>query len=297
MTKGQVELSIDNVKFHLLQYDDFQWIHKYGQVFCVFDQQESGNLSFGIRQGQKKLFLKFAGAKTVRYEGSVSDAIESLEQSVVLYQDLAHPSLIKLLDSFTCASGFGLLFEWVEGESLHPHWLFSKVNKYSHSQSSYYRFRQLPMLKKLQAIEQIFDFHVLVEDKGYVSVDFYDGSILYDFTRDILKICDIDFFRKRPLVNEIGDPFWGSHRFKSPEESLKGAILDERTLVFNMGAFAFCLLGGELDRGIEHWMGDESLYKVALRAVNPDRHTRYPSAKAFKMAWDKAVNELKVLHN
>jgi serine/threonine protein kinase, bacterial len=39
---------------------------------------------------------------------------------------------------------------------------------------------------------------------------------------------------------------WGSSRFMSPEEFGLGAKIDERTNVFNMGAIAFGLLGGEL---------------------------------------------------
>lgn len=29
-------------------------------------------------------------------------------------------------------------------------------------------------------------------------MDFYDGSIMYDFLTDATTICDIDFFRKTP---------------------------------------------------------------------------------------------------
>ena len=38
---------------------------------------------------------------------------------------------------------------------------------------------------------------------------------------------------------------WGSSCFMSPEEFELNAIIDERTNVFNMGAMAFSLLGGE----------------------------------------------------
>lgn len=38
---------------------------------------------------------------------------------------------------------------------------------------------------------------------------------------------------------------WGSSRFMSPEEIELGAKIDERTNVFNIGAIAFGLLGGE----------------------------------------------------
>jgi len=42
-----------------------------------------------------------------------------------------------------------------------------------------------------------------VNEKGYVAVDFYDGSIMYDFVEHKTMLCDIDFFRKKPVVNDM----------------------------------------------------------------------------------------------
>ena len=42
------ELHIDGVSFTLKEAHNFDWLHKLGQVFTVFDKQDSGNLSFGI---------------------------------------------------------------------------------------------------------------------------------------------------------------------------------------------------------------------------------------------------------
>lgn len=86
-----------------------------------------------------------------------------------------------------------------------------------------------------------------------MAVDFYDGSILYDFVNDETKICDIDYYRRKPTVNDLGENFWGSSRFKSPEEFILDAPIDEVTNVFNMGATAFVLLGGASDRSFAKW--------------------------------------------
>lgn len=42
-----------------------------------------------------------------------------------------------------------------------------------------------------------------IEAKGYVAVDFYDGSILYDFNSNTTKICDIDLYQKKPFINTM----------------------------------------------------------------------------------------------
>jgi len=56
-----------------------------------------------------------------------------------------------------------------------------------------------------------------------------------------------------------------------------------------MGAIAFGLLGGEMDRAFSRWEAGERLYEVALRAVSEDCEARYENVKAFKAAWDKAT--------
>ena len=58
---------------------------------------------------------------------------------------------------------------------------------------------------------------------------------------------------------------WGSSRFMSPEEFELNATIDERTNVFNMGAMAFSLLGGEKDRSFIKWEASKELYEVAYR--------------------------------
>ena len=46
---------------------------------CGFDQQDSGNLSFGVERDGHKKFIKYAGARTIAYEGTMKDAIERLK--------------------------------------------------------------------------------------------------------------------------------------------------------------------------------------------------------------------------
>ncbi|TDF92147.1 hypothetical protein [Paenibacillus piri] len=64
----------------------------------------------------------------------------------------------------------------------------------------------------MESLEAIFSFHEHVKSIGYIAVDFYDGSILYDFRNDVTKICDIDFYRNGLSFNEMGEQFWGSVR-------------------------------------------------------------------------------------
>ncbi|ADU31561.1 protein kinase domain-containing protein [Evansella cellulosilytica] len=277
-------VKVDDVIFSLKEVESFDWLKGVGKVFRVFSEQDSGNLCFGVMDGGVKKFVKYAGAKTVNYEGKREDAIARLKKCIPIYEQLKHDSLVNLIDHFEVENGYALVFDWFEGESLHSPGDFPPPHKYKHPDSPYYRFKQMPVKLRLKSLNTIFQFHIHVEKNKYVAIDFYDGSILYDFKNNQTKICDIDFYEKKPYVNEMGR-LWGSKRFMSPEEFQLGAAIDEKTNVFNMGAVAFALLGGELDRSYSKWEGSKALYAIAKKAVEQEKHNRYTSVEAFYNAW------------
>ncbi|WP_394218769.1 serine/threonine protein kinase [Halobacillus trueperi] len=283
---------MDDVSFSLREDHDFGWLEEMGRVFCVFDEQDSGNISFGVENEQGKFFVKYAGARPMDFTGDPDDAVERLKTAIPVYEQLDHPSLIKLMDHFALRDGYAAVFDWAEGECLHSHWSHGGPAKYTDPTSPYYRFRKLDVTKRLEALETIFSFHAFVEERGFVAVDFYDGSILYDFNHDVMTICDIDFFRKSPTVNDIGEEFWGADRSKSPEEYDLGAVIDEQTHVYTMGAIAFGLLGGETDHSFSRWEAGEGLYGVVKKAVNQNRSERYENVRAFMKAWDEVKERL-----
>lgn len=96
------------------------------------------------------------------------------------------------------------------------------------------RFMQLPINARLAVFSDILSFFEYVASQNYVAIDFYDGSIMYDFENCKTTICDIDLFRKQPCINGMGR-MWGSSRFQSPEEYQLGAVIDEITNVYTLG--------------------------------------------------------------
>ncbi|BBH24403.1 serine/threonine protein kinase [Paenibacillus baekrokdamisoli] len=279
-------IQLEDVVFQVQEEHDFSWLQMLGHVFCVFDQQDSGNISFGVEKDGDRRFIKYAGAKPLHFAGDKHNAIQSLRDAVHLYDELSHPCLIELIDHFEIGSGYAAVFKWFEGESLHAHWSYPPPAKYNNPASPYYRFRQLTVEQRIVSLANIYSFHVDVENRGWVAVDFYDGSLICDFKSNETKICDIDLYQRKPFINTMGR-LWGSSRFMSPEEFVMDAQIDERTNVFTMGAVAFALIGGELDRSFTKWEAGKGLYEVALRAVNPDRELRYTNVAEFKAAWDE----------
>lgn len=287
-----IKKEINGVYFELKEDHDFSWLNKFGNIFCVFDKQDSGNICFGVKRKNEKLFIKYAGAKTLNYNGDIKIAVANLKQSIKVYEDLKCEQLIKLKETFKTGDGYATVFEWVEGENLHDHWNFDKYPKYTHPKSPYYKYRQLEIDKKIKSINTIFEFLCNVENSGYVAIDLYDGSIMYDFDSNTTKICDIDFFRKKPTTNDIGENFWGSKRFKSPEEYILNSPIDEKTNVFNLGALIFGILGDDKDTSYEKWEASRDLYNIVLKAINPKREERYKSISDFYSYFKLYINKV-----
>lgn len=294
---------IDNISFTLKEYRDFSFLSKYGKMFCVFDQNDSGNVSFGMKNGNIKYFIKVAGAKTVESSIDTHEAVELLKSAIPVYEILKLPVLIELVEHYELGDLYIAVFKWAEGDCLYDHWNFEKYAKNPLLQSPKSRFNQLPIEKRLKSVRTMFEFLAHVESKGYVAVDFYDGSIMYDFDNDTTTICDIDLFRKTPTYNDMGDEYWGTKRLKAPEEYTYGAVVDGVTNVFTLGALICHIFGRYSEDDIrkmylnngffpctyEQWELSKSLYDVTFKAVNPDRSKRYNSISDFYSEWDKAI--------
>ena len=267
---------IDGVPCKLKAPFDFSFLKKYGKVFKIYDDQDSGNICFGVANGGKRYFVKFAGAPTERSGIPAAEAVANLKRTVPVYRDLAHPNLVRLLSAEEVGDGFAVVFEWTDGECMGKQYPLSRQ-----------KFLQMPSKTKLRVFNEILSIHEHVAKQGYVAIDFYDGSILYDFSARRTVICDIDFYAKMPYINNTGR-MWGSSRFMSPEEFTLGAVIDEITNVYTMGATAFALFVSEQDRSFEKWSLGKALYDVAAKAVSENRNSRQQSIRQLISEWSKA---------
>jgi len=284
-------INIDDISFELKDSAfDFNFLHDYGKVFAVFDKNDSGNISFGVKNNKNRYFIKVAGAQTTNKHDNqkTEDIIENLIHAADAYKMLRHPSLINLVDNKEIPNGYILVFDWIDGECMNEHWTYDKYPKYTHEKSAFFRYIRLEKPKLLRSLNEIFEFHRFVALKKYVAIDFYDGSVMYNFNTGKTTICDIDFYEKSPYVNNMGK-LWGSSRFMSPEEYIKGEIIDETTNVYTMGATAFAFLGGEKDRSFDKWRMGKNLYEAAIKAVQDDRTKRYKTIDEFLTNWNEAL--------
>lgn len=274
---------IDGVEFRMGEPFDFGFLERFGRVFKVFDDQDSGNICFGTERDGKRYFVKFAGARTARCPGEPGEAVERLKASVPVYRELCHPNLIRLIEAGDMGGGFGMVFEWALGDCM------GRMYPEGHE-----RFMALPLEARTEVFHRVLDFLEYVHSRGYLAVDFYDGSIMYDFESGKTTVCDVDFFVKKPYVNTMGR-MWGSAIFMSPEEFRMGAEIDEVTNVYTAGAMAFALLGarkGSYSREREDWPLGDGLYELARRAVSDDRDRRPKSIRELRESWRELENLL-----
>lgn len=270
--KGYYLQYIDGIPFKLKNAFDFNFLSEYGRVFKVFDDQDSGNICFGIEKDGQRYFIKFAGAPTEQYNGDPADAIARLKATLPVYSALQHTNLIELVEAKDISGGFAMVFKWATGNCM------GRMYPAQHK-----KFMALPVQDKLNVFADILDFFEYIASQNYVAIDFYDGSIMYDFECGKTTICDIDFFRKQPCINDMGR-MWGSSLFQSPEEYQLGAVIDEVTNVYTIGATAFALFG-EYNRTRDKWQLSDELFEIAARAVNDDRTKRQQSIRQLIDEW------------
>lgn len=275
-----VQCMIDGLEMRLGRTWDTEplaeWLHSLGTVFRIYDDQDSGNLCFGVNGADGKLFVKFAGAPTARYDGDPADAVIRLKEAVPIYRHLVHPSLIRLLSDGETAGGYAAVFRWAEGICMGRQY-----------PEDHRRFMALPAADKLRVYRAVLDFHRTVMARGWQNVDFYDGSVLYDPTTGVTGICDIDFYRPGPFTNTMGR-MWGSSRFMAPEEFVRGERIAEDTCVFTMGKMAFALFA---DSAAERsaWPLSEKSWQVAVKATGNDRTMRYQTVSELITAWEASL--------
>lgn len=281
MSENEIEVphELDGIQFHLAQPDNLDFVREYGRVFRVFDDHDSGNISFGVDNGLQRRFIKLAGARTTLAGIPPHLAVENLRRAERIYTDIAHPHIVTYLESIQHAPYFGLVFDWVEGDILR------RVNHETFS-----RFRALSVEERLDAMNTVIDVIQHVHNSGYVAVDVYDASFLYDFDRRHLTICDADVYQRKPMTNTMGR-MWGSSRFMSPEEYELGATIDEVTNVYMLGAVCFLFFGDERDRELYSWDAGHERFRIASRAMSDKRESRYQSIAEFAEAWRNTTYE------
>lgn len=241
-------------------------------VHAVFDEQDSGNLSWGITTARRRWFVKLA---TTPY------ALDGLIRAATLHNTVIHPAVLPVHEVLRSVHGTALVYPWIDGRLL-----YAPEKKRRKKRSAPGRFRELPVARILDVLDAVFDAHCAIAASGFVSSDFYDGSLIYDFEAHAVALIDLDEYRRGPF-ELAADRALGSSRFMAPEEWRRGATIDQRTTVFHLARLASILLDEGDNTGL--FRGPEALHAVALNGQQPDPADRHPTVQGFTDAWRAAV--------
>jgi hypothetical protein len=252
-----------------------------GRVFARFDArtQDSGNISFGVEAGGRRWFVKTAGdPDDPKPFLNHAARVALLNNAQHVAAALEHPATPRLHQVGSSAWGPMLVYDWVDGDLVG-----TPAERRSDPASPLQRFRALPAAEIIAVMDTIIDVHVRLCGRGWVACDFYDGCLIYDFEARAPHLIDLDTYHLGPFTNEMGRLF-GSTRFMAPEEFKKGALIDERTTVFNLGrAMAVFLGDGTLTRA--PFRGSDAQCAVVGRACAPNPAERFQTVAELDHAW------------
>lgn len=258
------------------------YLSRVGEVFTTFDQQDSGNVSYGVRVGGDRFFVKTAGDPddTAPYL-DLAGRVALLRNAAMLADRVRHPVLASLHGVVESPAGPMLVYDWVDGELVGAH-----RGRRDDPASAFQRFRALSVAEIEAVLDLVYDAHVVLAADGWVAADLYDGCLIYDFVTRRVTVMDLDTYHRGPFTNEMGRMF-GSDRFMSPEEHRLGAAIDQRTTSFTLARLAQVFLSGGADGTYDAatFRGSREGYDVLHRATRPDPADRYETVAEFADAW------------
>jgi serine/threonine protein kinase, bacterial len=260
------------------------FLRRIGRVFAEFGEktQDSGNVSYGVEIAGERHFVKTAGDPAdTRWVLPHAQRIALLGNAVDLRRSCDHPALPILHHVIGSPHGPMLIYEWLEGELLSR-----KSLARDGARQAIERFMSLEDGRILSALDTVYELHERLADAGWVAEDFYDSCLIYDFSNHRIRVFDLDTYHRGPFINETGRLF-GSTRFMAPEEFQRGARIDQRTTVYNLGRLAVLFLSpAGLETG--KLRAPAELSEVVRQACQSDPSKRFASVRAFAEAWHNA---------
>jgi serine/threonine protein kinase, bacterial len=265
------------------------YIRRHATVISRFDHhtQDSGNVSWLVDVGGRRLFVKTAGSwNGGDHDGRVpyfdhAGRVALLRNAVELARSCSHPALPRLLNVIESPAGPALVYEAAPGELVNV-----PRARRSDPASAYQRFAHLPAQELFGVFDVLIDLHVALAAVGWVAVDLYDGCLIVDFASGSVKVIDLDSYRRGPSLNDMGRMF-GATRFMAPEEFELGAVIDQRTTVFTLGRLVWHF-GTRLTEAAESFCGSARVADVVRRACADSPADRYDTVVAWGRTWTSA---------
>ena len=117
--------------------------------------------------------------------GNTPQTVTWLKQAVRFHAAVQHEALPRLHNAFVTSDGFALVYNWVDGEGLRPERELGPNEVHPRD-----RFCALPASEIIDALNVIFDVHILIEKEGS-SLKTFTMAALFMTLRKSGYICSI----------------------------------------------------------------------------------------------------------
>jgi serine/threonine-protein kinase len=234
----------------------------------LFDQQDSGCISYGVERDGQRLFVKTAVSAGGR---------DSLRRAMAFHRSVRHSAIVHPINVTDTDDETSVTYPWCPGNVL------NHATMAGSDRSALGWFRRLDVDIVRGAIDTILAAHLTVAATGFVSVDLYDGCFLYDFEGHEMRLIDLDEYRPGSFTVDV-DRLPGSRRYMAPEEFRRGSTIDERTTVFHLGRTIAELLDSEHGSRCS-----ASQHRVERAATEDAPRARFQTVGALVDAWRAAT--------
>ena len=251
-----------------------------GKVFWSSQNKESGFSYFGIKSQKNSYFAKSISGKSSYQEKATPwpSLAQQIRNGFQVAKELNSSLSARPVSLFETNTGPMSVFEWIEGENLYQE---AKIR--SASTSATVRFLSLPSEKLKDCFTRILKVHSRLDHLGWIAGDLYDGSLIYDFSRDKIFVIDFDYYHKGSFENSIGI-LPGSSRFRAPEESILGAEICSSTTVFTLARLGlYILTRGSFE--LEHFIGSDDQANLLTQSTEKRKEDRVGNPTGLLNLW------------
>ena len=145
-------IHLDYVTFALLEPHDFSWLRRLGAVFLRLSRAGFRQPTVRRRTGRDQTLCQICGCPddgVRRYAGGGGRQAAAGGRGLLA---LAHPALIGMNEVLELPNGFACVFDWFDGKGLHDlSEICRGIDKETDPRSGYYRYRHLPLQKRLRS--------------------------------------------------------------------------------------------------------------------------------------------------
>jgi hypothetical protein len=158
----------------------------------------------------------------------------------------------------------------------------------------------LPLNEALRLAGEIAAGAQALHDRGIVHRDLKPSNVLIRSTPDggeRIMLSDLGVARTGDRLSSLTLPA-GSPGYMAPEQTQVDGAPDQRSDVYGLGALTYHLLTGEPPGEGRRAPGSvqptvpSSVDAIVLRAMDPDRDARWPSAAAFAQALERVTSKI-----